>query len=39
MRFMIMVRANQDTEADVKPEESLIAEMASITKNWPRQGR
>jgi hypothetical protein len=28
MRFMIMVRANRDTEGDVKPDEQLIADMA-----------
>src|SRR4030095_16667741 len=27
-RFMMMVRANRDTEGDVKPDEQLIADMA-----------
>jgi hypothetical protein len=38
MRFMIMVRANQDTEADVKPEESLIAEMATYHEELAKAG-
>jgi hypothetical protein len=29
MRFMIIVRANKDSEAGVLPEEKLIAEMAT----------
>jgi hypothetical protein len=35
---MIMVRANQDTEADVKPEESLIAEMATYHEELAKAG-
>jgi len=38
MRFMIMVRANQDTEADVKPDESLIAEMVTYHEELAKAG-
>lgn len=38
MRFMIMVRANQDTEADVKPDEQLIADMATFHEELARAG-
>ncbi len=32
MRFMIMVKASQDTEAGVMPEEKLIAAMAAALR-------
>lgn len=38
MRFMIMVRANPDTEAGVMPEEHLIAEMASYHEELAKAG-
>jgi hypothetical protein len=38
MRFMIMVRANRDTEGDVKPDESLIAEMATYHEELAKAG-
>src|SRR5262245_13677982 len=38
MRFMIMVRANTDTEAGVMPEEKLIAEMAAYHEELARAG-
>ena len=38
MRFMIMVRANQETEADVMPSEKLIAEMATYHEELARAG-
>jgi hypothetical protein len=38
MRFMIMVRANGDTEADVKPDEQLIAEMATYHEELAKAG-
>jgi hypothetical protein len=38
MRFMIMVRANRDTEADVKPDEQLIADMADYHQELARAG-
>ena len=38
MRFMIMVRANQDTEADVKPGEQLIADMATYHEELAKAG-
>ena len=33
MRFMIIVKANQDTEAGVMPEDKLIAAMAEYHLN------
>jgi hypothetical protein len=38
MRFMIMVRANKDTEAGVMPEESLIAAMADYHEELAKAG-
>src|SRR5215510_6057672 len=38
MRFMIMVRANEDTEADVKPGEQLIADMATYHEELAKAG-
>ena len=38
MRFMIMVRANKDSEADVKPDESLIAEMVTYHEELAKAG-
>src|SRR5262249_42590452 len=38
MRFMIMVRANKDTEADVKPDERLIAKMATYHEELAKAG-
>src|SRR5215813_10130913 len=38
MRFIIMVRANQDTEADVKPDEQLIADMATYHEELANAG-
>ena len=38
MRFMIMVRANGDTEADVKPGEQLIADMATYHEKLAKAG-
>jgi hypothetical protein len=38
MRFMIMVRANKDTEADVKPDEQLIADMATFHEELAKAG-
>ena len=38
MRFMIMVRANRDTEADVKPGEQLIADMATYHEELAKAG-
>lgn len=38
MRFMIMVRANRDTEADVKPEEQLFEEMATYHEELAKAG-
>jgi hypothetical protein len=35
---MIMVRANKDTEADVKPTESLIAEMVTFHEELAKAG-
>ena len=38
MRFMIMVRANTATEADVKPNEKLILEMATYHEELAKTG-
>jgi len=38
MRFMIMVRANRDSEADVMPEENLIAAMATYHEELAKAG-
>jgi hypothetical protein len=38
MRFMIMVRANKDTEVGVMPEEKLIAEMATYHEALAKAG-
>ena len=34
MRFMILVKANQDTEAGVMPEENLPRRWRPITRSW-----
>jgi hypothetical protein len=38
MRFMIIVKANKDTEAGVLPEEKLIAEMATYHEQLAKAG-
>jgi len=38
MRFMIIVKANKDSEAGVLPEESLIAEMATYHEQLAKAG-
>ncbi len=38
MRFMIMVKANQDSEAGVMPEEKLIAAMAKYHEELAKAG-
>ncbi len=38
MRFMILVKANKDSEAGVMPEEGLIAEMAAYHEELARAG-
>ena len=38
MRFMIIVKATRDTEADVMPEESLMAAMASYHEELVKAG-
>lgn len=38
MRFMIMVKANKDTEAGVMPEEKLIAAMATYHEELAKAG-
>ena len=38
MRFMILVKANKDTEAGVMPPESLFAEMADYHEELQRAG-
>jgi hypothetical protein len=38
MRFMIMVKANQDTEAGKMPEEKLLAAMAKYHEDLAKAG-
>jgi len=38
MRFMIMVRANADSEAGVMPKDKLIAEMAAYHEELAKAG-
>jgi hypothetical protein len=38
MRFMIIVKANNDSEAGVMPEEKLIAEMATYHEQLAKAG-
>ena len=38
MRFMIIVKANQDTEAGVMPEEELFAAMATYHEELAKAG-
>src|SRR5512134_1876537 len=38
MRFMIIVKATQDSEAGVMPEEKLIAEMANYHEELAKAG-
>jgi hypothetical protein len=38
MRFMIMVKANKDTEAGAMPEEKLIAAMATYHEEFAKAG-
>lgn len=34
MRFMVMIKANQDTEAGVMPSEECSQPWASTTRSW-----
>ena len=34
MRFMMLVKADKDSEAGVMPDERLLAEMGSTTNSW-----
>lgn len=38
MRFMIMIKANQDTEAGVMPSEQLLAEMTKYNEELVKAG-
>jgi hypothetical protein len=38
MRFMVMVKANEDTEAGVPPSEELLAEMAKYNEELVKAG-
>jgi hypothetical protein len=38
MRFMMMVKANQDTEAGVMPEEKFIAAMTKYNEELAQAG-
>ena len=34
MRFMILIKADRDSEAGVMPSEQLLAERAGSTRSW-----
>jgi hypothetical protein len=34
MRFMVLIKANKESEAGVMPSEQLLTEMVSSTKSW-----
>jgi hypothetical protein len=36
MKFMVLVKANADSEAGVMPPESLIVEMGKFNEGWSR---
>ena len=38
MRFMVLVKANEDTEAGVMPEEKLLAEMGKFNEELVKAG-
>ncbi len=38
MRFMVMVKANEDTEAGVMPSEELLAEMGKFNEELAKAG-
>jgi hypothetical protein len=38
MRFMVMVKANQDSEAGVMPSETLLAEMGKFNEELVKAG-
>jgi hypothetical protein len=38
MRFMVMVKANEDTEAGVMPSEELLAEMGKFNEEMVKAG-
>ena len=37
MRFMVLVKADKNTEAGALPDEKLLTEMGSSTKSWPKR--
>ncbi len=38
MRFMVMVKANQDSEAGVMPSETLLADMGKFNEELVKAG-
>lgn len=36
MRFLVLVKANEDSEAGVMPSEEMLAAMGVTTRSWPR---
>jgi len=34
MRFMVLIKATEDSEAGVMPSEQLLTEMGNSTKSW-----
>jgi hypothetical protein len=38
MRFMVIVKANKDSEAGKMPSKEMLMAMGSSMKNWQKQG-
>ena len=38
MRFMVLVKADKDSQAGVLPTKQLIADMGRSTRRWSRPG-
>ena len=36
MKFMVIVKADKDSEAGVMPSKELLTQMATTTKSWSR---
>jgi len=37
MRFMVLVKANKDSEAGVLPDEKILTDMGSSTSSWRKR--
>ena len=36
MKFLVIVKANKDSEAGVMPSEKMLRDMAILMRNWSR---